>query len=147
MSIFAAQILLFVAAITGLLTISYVHLFMGRSLTRYGLRRDGARNVQDAGASPPTPTPPPAALVYERQEQIGRLLQAKIDIIRGAVETRNRMLLLQAQAACEGTPALPLHDMREEVRGIAGAHLAAIDQQIDSLRPAPTGSRSRNHGA
>jgi len=169
-----AQTMVLICAVCGLALFLYVHAFsyrrlrhQERSLDREDTRSDRA----DAAARPgtqlaidaaPLGAPTRDALFYLYHEQVRRFLDAKIDIMRSAAETQNRILLMQAEVVRdtgkEATPpmlemrpggdcelAIPprrdgaalLGDQLSAARRETERHLSEIDRQIRAL-PGPS---------
>ena len=170
-----AQTMVLTCAACGLLMFLYIHLFSFRRLRHHERRidRDEAwadRSLAQGEAKAGTQLAPvgmapeqaEAALFYLYQEQVRRFIDAKIDIMRSAVETQNRIMVIQAETVrnaaalpaphlieidAEGAASLPallrerepapLADQLHTVRAEAERHLAEIDQQIRAL-PGPS---------
>jgi len=169
-----AQTMVLICAVCGLLMFIYIHVFSYRRLHRAERRmnRDDAREDRElANAQPQSQAvmlamPAGAsqeALFYLYHEQVRRFIDAKIDIMRNAAETQNRILLIQAEAmkngAMEPGPlllearsgdgeyevAVParqgnvsmLSEQLRTARSETERHLSEIDQQIRSL-PGPS---------
>lgn len=168
-----AQTMVLICAVCGLLMFLYIHVFSFRRLRRQERRmnREDARDDRaSAAVEPQAQTVVPAlsagasqeALFNLYHEQVRRFIDAKIDIMRSAAETQNRILVIQAEAirdgAVEPAPLLleagadgscavavpvarhgvsrlseQLHLARRETEH----HLSEIDQQIRSL-PGPS---------
>ncbi|MEI6558732.1 MAG: hypothetical protein WCO00_10020 [Rhodospirillaceae bacterium] len=112
MFVVAAQSMVIIFCLCGLLMFLYVHLFSTRRIKRLAveLRRGDVR--QDGGdpglageALPRLAAPTLRDLIYLQQEQVRRITDAKIEIIRSAANTENQMLLMHARAACDGRGA------------------------------------------
>ena len=173
-----AQTMVLSCAAVGLLMFLYIHLFSFRRLRHHERRidRDEARADRDLAATPEpgtqlasvgmAPAQSEAALFYLYQEQVRRFIDAKIDIMRSAVETQNRIMVIEAEtvrnaAALPAPPTIEiaangelarehalivparrsasslLADQLRMVRNETERHLAEIDQQIRAL-PGPS---------
>ncbi|MEI6559761.1 MAG: hypothetical protein WCO00_15260 [Rhodospirillaceae bacterium] len=173
-----AQTMVLTCAACGLVMFLYIHLFTFRRLRHQERRfdRDEARADRELGAAaePGTqlavagmmPAQTEAAMFYLYQEQVRRFIDAKIDIMRNAAETQNRIMVIQAETLrnTASRPALqtididldgsqiadgptmlparreeafPLSDQLRAARAETERHLAEIDQQIRSL-PGPS---------
>ncbi len=116
--IVVAQTMFLVVAACGLMMFLYIHLFSYRRLRHHERRldRDDARaDRQMAGPPEPgtqlaaigmAPAQAEAALFYLYQEQVRRFIDAKIDIMRSAAETQNRIMVIQAETV-RNAAALP----------------------------------------
>ncbi|MEI7607022.1 MAG: hypothetical protein WCJ64_06530 [Rhodospirillaceae bacterium] len=171
-----AQTMVLVCAGCGLMMFLYVHLFSYRRLRRqeHRLDRDEARADRAEAAVPEpgtalaapglAPAQTEAALFCLYQEQVRRFIDAKIDIMRAAADTQNRLVLIHAETEREavrrggtiidivpeegpvgGGTLLParreqtigVFDQLRTVRSETERHLAEIDQQIRAL-PGPS---------
>ncbi len=167
-----AQSMALTCAGCGLLMFIYIHFFSYRRLRYQGrhMECDEARNNRQMEvASDPgqqialvgmAPAQADAALFYLYQEQVRRFIDAKIDILRNAAETQNRILVIQAETVRNaslqsGSPMIEidtkcdamlpavhrevssLFNQFHEVRGNVERNLADIDEQIRSL-PGPS---------
>ncbi len=166
-----------VCAACGLTLFVYIHVFSYRRLRHQDrhLDREEARADRAMMALPEATTQPAvvgmapaqaeAALFYLYQEQVRRFIDAKIDIMRSAAETQNRILVIQAETVRNAaalpaphmpsphmieingdgsaalparlTEAAPMVEQLHTVRTETERHLAEIDQQIRSL-PGPS---------
>ncbi len=110
MPVIIAQVMLLIAAGAALFMYMYVHMFSLRRLRRHGRQIDRAedREAREAALANehlalagPSAAQREDAVFYLYHEQVRRFIDAKIDIIRSAADTQNRILLLQAKEACE----------------------------------------------
>ncbi|MEI6558734.1 MAG: hypothetical protein WCO00_10030 [Rhodospirillaceae bacterium] len=101
-------------------------------------RRILSRRAVPAGDAPPPTSSPVAPLSPEDrralndlyQQQIRRLIDLKVDIIRNTSLTQNRILVMQAETLCGA--------IRQVSEGGAGSEIAAIDPALlasQSLEP------------
>ena len=141
MSVYIAQGFVFV--VCGLLMFLYVHLFSAGQLTRHIQQQISGDARQGSGEFGPAlpPVLSQQALLALYREQMSRLVDAKIHIIRSAADTENRVLLMQAKASLESghRPSHPVidgsaqGDYLQVTQSRAAHHLAELDQQIQSI--------------
>lgn len=174
MLLIVAQAMVLICAVCGLSLFLYVHVFSFRRLRRQErtFNREDARadrevvtaqaGTQLAVAGGGLGAPTQEALFYLYHEQVRRFIDAKIDIMRSAAETQNRIMLIQAEVVRDGggepapmmlearsdggcevamparrSAAALLDEQLRAARGETERHLSAIDQQIRTL-PGPS---------
>ena len=117
MVIVVAQGVLLLGSVVGLVLFVYANVFIFKRLVGSDKRisRQEAVALAEIPATPQTavstqvvmidanPRSTEETLFLLYQEQLRRFIDAKIDIMRSASETQNRVMLLQAQAMCNST--------------------------------------------